>query len=135
MGQVTNPLLVQRNQILKGYAAFNEGDRATLEGLLCEDVIWHPMDGSAAVIGRNAVLDLLAELRANGTEAELLGLASEGTASITLDFSSGGPEGNHACADKIDFDESGCIREVWHCSTGTHQHGTHAGHPPHEHSA
>jgi hypothetical protein len=135
MAQVTNPLLAQRNQILKGYVAFNEGDRATLEGLLCEEVIWHPMDGGAAIIGRNAVLDHLADLRASGYEAELLGVASQGSSSITLDFTYDGPDGDHACADKIEFDESGCIREVWHCSAGTHQHGTHAGHPPHDHSA
>jgi hypothetical protein len=133
MQPISNLRLAKKNQLLKGYAAFNDDDRATLEQLLCEDVIWHPMDGGPPITGREAVLDLLHELRVNGTEAELFGVASHDDASITLDFTTGGPEGDHACADKIEFDESGCIREVWHCSAGTHQHGTHAGHPSHDH--
>src|SRR2546422_8552797 len=122
-------LLAKRDTILKGYAAFNARDRATLEGLLCEDVIFHPMHGGAPIAGRAAVLDYLEQLWDSGLRAALLGVASQGNASITLDFTSGGEEEDHACADKIEFDESGCIREVWHCSAATHQQGEHAGHP------
>jgi hypothetical protein len=128
---------VQNNQILDGYAAFNAGEWETVKGLFCPDFdedgesfpAWHPMDGTAAIRGRDAIINYLQGLRGEGTTAQLLGVASHGASLITLDYTSGGKEGPHACADKIVFSESGCIKEVWHCSAGTHEHGGHAGHP------
>jgi hypothetical protein len=152
MLQVKNLPLANRNlQIVRGYVAFNARDWPTLQQLLCENVIWHPMDGGPAIIGRDGplvhdaqgrpisgVIAYLQDLRARPTEAELFGISTDVTGSISLDFTTTGPpEGDHACADKILFDDSGCIREVWHCAAATHQHG-HAGHPaipgaPHPH--
>ena len=107
--------------------------------------VWHPMDGGAAITGRQAIIAHLQGLRAGGVagpppaQATLVGVADHGNKSITLDVTLGGPEGSHACADKVEFDESGCIKVFWHCSTDTHENG-HAGHPltpdgePHEHT-
>jgi hypothetical protein len=79
------------------------------------------MDGGDPIIGREPVIAHLEGLRNNAhAEAELLGvaIATDNNAAITVDFTRmTGPEGNHACADKILFDGSGLIQEVWHCST------------------
>jgi ketosteroid isomerase-like protein len=122
--------LAKKNKILDGYSAFNEGDWTTLTGLLCEDVVWYPMDGGTAISGRDNVIAYLQELQSAPTEAELLGMAIHGDSAITVASTPPtGKEGDHACADKIVFDEeSGCIKEVWHCAADTHGHG-HAGHP------
>jgi hypothetical protein len=139
---------VQNKQLLDGYAAFNEATSADdarweiVKGLFCEDFTedgerfpaWHPMDGTAAKRGRQEIIEYLQWLRGQGTTAQLLGVASQGNALITLDFTTGGDEGPHACADKIVLSESGCIKEVWHCSTATHQHGKHPGHPAEGHT-
>jgi hypothetical protein len=136
---------VQNNQVLDGYAAFNAGDWDAVKAMFCPDFteggndfpVWHPhpMHGSAtAITGRQAIVNHLQQLWGNGTRARLLATASQGASLIALDFTSGGVEGPHACADKIVFSESGCIKEVWHCSSGTHEHGGHAGHEaPHAH--
>jgi hypothetical protein len=152
MFQVQNLPLATRNlQLLRGYIAFNAGDRDTLGSLFCDDdedhegnvrfPLWHLMDGTGTIRGKELILDYLVDdLWANGTRADFLGVGSQGTSSITLDFTTDLPgEEDHVCADKIVFDESGCIKEVWHCSSATHAHG-HAGHPltadgqPHEHT-
>jgi SnoaL-like protein len=124
---VSKPLLSKRNAILKGYAAFNDADWGTLGELLCEDVVWHPMDSEQEDIhGRDGVLAELQRLRTT-TEADFLGTAVHGDTAITVDFThSISDEGDHACADRIRFDGSGCISEVWHCLT--HQHND-AGNP------
>jgi len=133
---------VQNTQLLDGFEAFNAGDWATVEELFCSDFTeggkkfpaWHPMDGTAAKRGRQAVMAHLKSLWDAGTRAQLLGSASHGASLITLDYTSGGAEPPHACADKIVFTESGCIKEVWHCATGTHNLGGHPGHKaPHKH--
>jgi ketosteroid isomerase-like protein len=140
MRRISRPA-ASRNRVLSGYAAFNEGDWTTLQKLLCQDVVWHPMDGGGAIKGQDRVMAHLKELR-DTTVAELCGIAmtTQGDAAITVDFTrTSRKEGDHACADKIVFDGSGCIKEVWHCAVDTHQHG-HAGHPlgadgkPHQHT-
>jgi ketosteroid isomerase-like protein len=119
---VSKPLLSKRNTIVKGYAAFNDADWDTLRELLCQDVVWHPMDHHAPDIeGRDAVLAELQRLRTTN-EAEFLGAAIHDDTAIALDFThSLDDEGDHACGDRIRFDEaSGCIIEVWHCVTHPH---------------
>jgi len=153
----------QSTQLSEGYAAFNRADGnnpndpnwAIVAALFCQDTpddaatpdfpVLHPMDGGAAITGRQAIIAHLQGLRAGGVagpppaQATLVGVADHGNKSITLDVTLGGPEGSHACADKVEFDESGCIKVFWHCSTDTHENG-HAGHPltadgePHEHT-
>jgi hypothetical protein len=142
-------LSVQSTQITEGYAAFNDANGnepndpnwAIVEAVFCKDTpdtnpefpVWHPMDGEAAIRGRKAIIAHLRGLRAAPAQATLVGVADHGNKSITLDVTFGGPEGSHACADKIEFDESGCIKVFWHCATDTHGNG-HAGHPaPHTH--
>lgn len=145
MLQVTNALLGKRDlQILLGYTAFNERDDATLRGLFCDDVVvdgkafpaWHPMEGGAPITGREVIISYLLDLWDKGIRADFRGLANHESASIAIDFTTDPrPEvgGDHACADKIEFDGSGRIKEVWHCSSGTHGRGTHAGHESHTH--
>ncbi|MGH9037930.1 MAG: hypothetical protein ACRD0O_19405, partial [Acidimicrobiia bacterium] len=120
-----------------GYSAFNAGDWATLEKLLFGTVKWHPMDGKKAIVGRKKVIDHLKGLHNDGIRAEFRGVANHGTDSIAVDLTSdpnNAVGGDHACADKIVFDDNGCILEVWHCSSGTHAQGGHAGHAPgHDH--
>src|SRR5438093_6149763 len=110
---ITNPVVARKNMILRGYAAFNRGDRPVLADLFCDDFedngeqfpAWHLMDGTGTIRGKNAILDYLVDdLRiAQGAEAEFLGVASQGNTSITVDYTYNGPEGDHACADKIVF--------------------------------
>ncbi len=124
MLEINNAPAAKRNAILKGYAAFNDGDWAALTELLCENVVWHTMDEpSRTITNRDNVLAYLKELR-DTTEAEFLGMATQDNVVITLDFTySSGHEGNHACADVIVLDETGCIKEVRHCAAGSHKHG------------
>jgi hypothetical protein len=137
---------VQNNQLSKGYDDFNAVDPAAaaapigriVDELFCEDSpqnttepdfpLWYPMNGGAPKRGRNEISAHLAGLRAAGVKATLLAVADQGNTSITLDSTSGGDEGPHACADKVEFDESGRIKVFWHCSSATHKDG-HAGHP------
>jgi hypothetical protein len=56
-----------------------------------------------------------------------LGVGDHKNRSVTLDITLGGPEGPHACADLVEFDESGRIKVFKHCSTATHDDG-HDGH-------
>ena len=129
---ITNPAVKRKNQLFRGYAAFNDGNRAVLAGLFCDDFTdddgndfpaWHRMDHTGTIRGKERILDYLLELRSHGAEAEFLGAASDGKVSITVDFTYNGPEGDHACADRIEFDNHGRIKEVWHCEAGTHSHG------------
>jgi hypothetical protein len=130
METISNPEVSKRNKILKGYAAFNDGDWPTLKKLLCEGVVWHKMHGGGEIRGRDGeqgVLAYLQQLRGT-TEADFLGMAIHDQTVITVDFSHVTPEkssdipveGDHACADRIVFDDTGCIKEVWHCESGTH---------------
>ena len=128
---------VQSTQLSEGYAAFNVDDWDAVKELFCEDTpdsenpefpVWHPMDGGTPIKGRQAILQLLQGLRADGAKAQLVGVADHGNTSLTLDVMLGSHEGSHACADKVEFDESGRIRAFWHCAAATHKHG-HAGHP------
>ena len=132
---ITTPAVARKNQLFRGYAAFNDGNRPVLAELFCDDFTgddgklfpaWHLMDHSGTVRGKEKILDyLLDELRAHGTEAEFLGVASDGNMSITVDFTYNSPEGDHACADRIVFDQRNRIKEVWHCEAGTHSHAHH----------
>ena len=148
---IKNSQVARRNDILKGYAAFNDGDRTVLEELFCDDFTdkdgndfpaWHLMNGTGTKRGKARILDYLVdELRPGNpsagiasTEAEFVDAISDGNTSIAIDFTHGSPEGNHACADKILFDDDGRIVEVWHCASDTHGNG-HSGHPqghPHQ---
>lgn len=128
---------VQSTQLSEGYAAFNANSWDAVQELFCEDTpdsenpefpAWYPMGGGDPKKGRQAILELLQGLRADGVKAQLLGVADHGDKSLTLDVTLGGDEGPHACADKVEFDESGRIKVFWHCATNTHGHG-HAGHP------
>jgi hypothetical protein len=120
---VTDPDLIQRDQILKGYAAFNEDEPDVLRTLLHPNVKWHPLESDDVIEGVEAVLAELARLRrVDKNEAVLLGVASHETTCITLDVTSKDGELDHACADKITFDADGKITEVWHCLAGSHDH-------------
>jgi ketosteroid isomerase-like protein len=127
-------LLTKRNRILRGYAAFSGGDWDTVTELLCVDVTWHTMPEagvSRTIQGRDGNDGVLAHLKGlrNNNDVELMGVAIQGNVAVAVDFThSTGPEGDHGCADRIRFDESGCIAEVWHCDAATHDHG-HAAHP------
>jgi hypothetical protein len=129
MLEIKDPLVARRNAILKGYAAFNDGDWDSLQELLCENVVWHTMEEPSRMIsGRDDVLAYLQGLR-DTTEAKFLGMAMQGDVAVTLDFTyTSLGEGDHACADEIVFDEAGCIKEVHHCAAATHRHGS-AGQP------
>jgi len=132
-------LPTKKSRILKGYAAFTDSDWETLREILSEDVVWHTMDGKETIRGRDGayvagsedptgVLEYLQQLR-NTNDVEFMGMAIQGDAAITVDYThTTDDEGDHACADKIAFDDSGCIKEVWHCAAATHALG-HAGHP------
>jgi hypothetical protein len=127
---------IQSAQLSKGYAAFNSDDWDTVRALLCPDTpddaatpdfpVLYPMDGGqgSELKGREKIIDYLRELRAAAAEATLLGVADHGNKSITLDITLGGREGSHACADLVEFDDSGCIKVFRHCSTDTHSSGT-----------
>jgi hypothetical protein len=128
---IKKPVVARKNKLFKGYAAFNDGNRKVLADLFCDTFTdaegnefpaWHKMSNAGTVTGKDDVLDyLLDELRTQGgAEAELLGVSSDGNVSITVDFTYNGPEGDHACADKILFDDSGRIKEVWHCKADSH---------------
>jgi ketosteroid isomerase-like protein len=77
--------LARKNTVLKGYAAFNERDWDALEEVLCDDVVWHPMDGGAAINGRDEVISYLQGL--GDAEVDLMGMALQGNAAITVDVS------------------------------------------------
>jgi hypothetical protein len=132
MLEIKDPLVARRNAILKGYTAFNDGDWDTLRELLCENVVWHTMEEPSRMItpreGPDGVIAYLMGLR-DTTEAKFLGMAVQGDVAVTLDFTyTSLDEGDHACADEIVFDETGCIKEVHHCAAATHRHGS-AGQP------
>ena len=131
MIEITDPVVAKRNAIMRGYSAFNEGDWDTLRGLLCSDVVWHTMPGEHGpprIEGRDEVIAYLQKLR-DTSEAEFLSVVIQDDVAITLDFThTSRHEGDHACADEIEFDETGCIKEVRHCAAATHRHG-HAGDP------
>ncbi|MDQ1516844.1 MAG: hypothetical protein QOE80_2674 [Actinomycetota bacterium] len=129
----------QSTQLSEGYAAFNRANAdendpnwSIVEELFCEDrpnsdqpefPVWYAMDGERVFKGRQAILGHLQSLRADKTKATLLGVGDHGNKSITLDITLGGTEGPHACADLVEFDESGRITLFRHCSTATHEHG------------
>ena len=123
-------LATKSNRILKGYAAFSNGDWDTVEELLCEGVRWHTMateDEPSRLIegrdGENGVLAYLKQLRKTN-DVEFMGVAVQGNVAVAVDFTqSEDPVGDHGCADRIELDDSGCIKEVWHCATATHDHG------------
>ena len=125
MENINNLLVAKKNPILRGYAAFNDRDWETLRGLLSPNVVWHPMPGTddpGDKVGPDQVIDHLKHLRET-SEVEFVGMSSHGHAAVTLDFTyTTSGEGDHACADRIEFDEHG-IREVWHCAAATHHHG------------
>jgi hypothetical protein len=118
---ITAPHLSRKSTILKGYAAFNEGDWTTMRELLSADVVWHkmvPPGGKAE--GLDDVIEYLTELRLSN-QAEFLGMAIQGDAAVTVDFTTSSDDhGDHGCADRIEFDGSGKICEVWHCAADTH---------------
>ena len=115
----------QSTQLSKGYAAFNSGDWDTVRALFCQDdaatgfPVFHPMGGGAAITGREAIIAELQRLRAAAAQATLVGVADHENKSNTLDITLGGPDGSHACADLVVFDDSGFIKEFWHCNTET----------------
>ena len=113
------PQLSKKNTIIKGYKAFNDAHWETMRGLLSANVKWHKMHGGGVVDGLENVINYLTELR-NQNEAELFGIALKGKVAITVDFThSTVDDGDHGCADWIEFDEQGLICEVWHCATDT----------------
>ncbi|MCA1843732.1 MAG: nuclear transport factor 2 family protein, partial [Actinobacteria bacterium] len=126
MQGINNSLVARRNPILMGYAAFNDGDWDTLRTLLSPEVVWHPMEGTddpGDKVGPDAVIAHLQHLRET-SEAEFLSMTTKDDVVITLDFTyTTSPPGDHGCADRIRFDESGRIAEVWHCNAATHDHG------------
>ena len=122
-------LVTQRNRILKGYAAFSNGDWDTVEALLAEGVRWHTMETdeepSRLIAGRDGddgVLAYLRDLRTRN-DVEFLGVAIKDDVAIAVDFTKSDDHvGDHGCADRIVFDDSGLIKEVWHCAAATHEH-------------
>ena len=126
---ITAPHLSKKGKILKGYAAFNEGDWETLKRLLSANVVWHKMvPPGGKVEGRQKVIDHLTELRLTN-QAEFLGVVIQDNAAVTVDFTTSTDDhGNHGCADWIEFDAEGLICEVWHCATDTK-------HRPEQHTA
>ena len=120
----------------EGYAAFNRDDWDAVEAVFCKDdpdsdnpefPVWYAMNHVDVFKGRQAILQHLKSLRAAATRANLVGVGDHGNKSVTLDITLGSPEGPHACADEVEFDESGCIKVFRHCSAATHQDG-HKGH-------
>ena len=124
----TAPHLSKKSTILKGYAAFNDGDWETMELLLSPKVVWHKMvPPGGKVAGRTKVIAYLKKLRLTN-QAEFLGMAIQANAAVTVDFTTSTDDhGDHGCADWIEFDTNGLIREVWHCAADT-------GHRPEEHT-
>jgi hypothetical protein len=123
---------VQSTLLSDGYAAFNADDWTTVEALFCDDTpdsespqfpVWYPMDHNLGPIkGRAAIIRHLQELRQGNVKAKLLGVANHGHTSVTLDITTGGPMGPHACADEVEFDESSHIKSFRHCAAGLHHH-------------
>lgn len=121
-----------------GYASFNKDDWAAVEALFCDDTpadtpqfpVWYPMhhqhdDDPPApppdpIRGRTAIVRHLQHLRETNVKAKLVGVAVHGHTAVTLDISTGGHEGDHACADEVSFDEAGRIRSFRHCAAGLH---------------
>jgi len=123
---------VQSTLISDGYAAFNKGEWQIVRDLLCDDThddngdvefpLWERMEHDAEhplIRGKERIIDYLRELRDDGVKAKLLGVADHGHTSVTLDISTGG-KGPHACADEVEFDESGHIKIFRHCVAGHH---------------
>jgi predicted SnoaL-like aldol condensation-catalyzing enzyme len=128
MVAISQPLMTRRNRILKGYAAFTDGDWDALGKLLCENVVWHKMHPGGVVEGKEAVIAYLTQLR-DTADVEFMGMAIQDNVAVTVDFTHmTTDEGDHGCADRILFDDSDCIAEVWHCAAATHGDGN-AGHP------
>jgi ketosteroid isomerase-like protein len=116
----------KKNKIVKGYAAFTDGDWDTVQELLSDDIVWHPMRGHdessepEPIVGKEKVIAHLQTLR-NTNDVELIGTAVHGPFAIAVDYThSTDAIGDHGCADLIRFDDSGCIAEFWHCHSGTH---------------
>ena len=121
-----------------GYAAFNKDDWTTVEALFCDDTppdnpefpVWYPMhhehdEGPPTpppepIRGRVAIMRHLQDLRGTKVKAKLVGVADHGHTAVTLDISTGGHEGDHACADEVLFDDSGRIKSFRHCAAGLH---------------
>ena len=126
MQGIDNAPVAGKNPILRGYAAFNDGDWDTVRNLLSPDVVWHPMpdsDDPGDKFGPDQVIAHLQRLRAS-SEIEFLGVTTKNDVAITLDFTyTTSPPGDHGCADRIKFDASGRILEFWHCHSATHEHG------------
>lgn len=124
---------VQSTLISDGYAAFNNNDWQTVRDLLCDDEfddkgnvefpLWERMEHDdpqkPPIRGKEAIIELLQEMREDGVKAKLLGVADHGHTSVTLDISTGG-QGPHACADEVEFDASGRIKIFRHCVAGHH---------------
>jgi ketosteroid isomerase-like protein len=116
-----------RSKIRKGYAAFTNGDWDTVRELLSEGVTWHPMHHHGDpdhtpedIVGREQVVTYLQTLRQTN-DVEFRGVAVQGNVAMTLDYTQSNDEvGDHGCADRIEFDADGLIKEVWHCIAGTH---------------
>ena len=121
MESLGNPLVGRKNPILRGYAAFNDCDWDGLREVLSDAIVWHPMPDSedpGDKVGKDAVILHLQRMRET-SEAEFLGMTFKDDVAITLDFTyTTSGEGDHGCADRIRFDESGIV-EVWHCATAT----------------
>lgn len=118
-----------------GYAAFNRDDWAAVEALFCDDTpdsdnpqfpVWYPMhhphdqDPPSPIRGRAAIMRQLQSLRGTKVKVKLVGVADHGHTAVTLDISTGGREGNHACADEVVFDDTGRITSFRHCAAGLH---------------
>ena len=121
---------VQSTLISDGYAAFNNDQWAIVRELLCDDTeddngnvefpLFERMEHDKPPIrGKNAIVEHLQKMREDGVKAKLLGVADHGHTSVTLDISTGG-KGPHACADEVEFDESGRIKVFRHCVAGHH---------------
>ena len=132
MDRIGNALVGKKNPILRGYAAFNDGDWDALRALLSPQIVWHPMPDTDEPGDKEGPDDVIAHLQhlRETTEVEFVGMTSHDDFAITLDytFTTSG-HGDHGCADTIKFDEDGLIREVWHCAAATHHHG------PHDHAS
>jgi hypothetical protein len=122
-----------------GYAAFNNDDWAAVEELFCDDTpnsdkpefpVFYPMHHQHdeeppkpppdPLRGRAAIVGHLQSLRGQKLKAKLVGVADHGHTAVTLDISTGGHEGDHACADEVLFDDTGRIKSFRHCAAGLH---------------
>ena len=119
---------VQSTLISDGYAAFNQNQWEIVRELLCDDThddngnvefpLFERMEHNEPPIrGKNAIIEHLQQMREDGVKARLLGVADHGHTSVTLDISTGGT-GPYACADEVEFDESGRIKVFRHCVAG-----------------